>query len=207
MSTPLSLAHIVNGQLGFPMRDGGLNPSSNQVVTPGDPSRSMMLQRMAALGSDRMPPLATSVINTQALQLLTAWITNDLPHYQSYTDWQKERFDAGASSDSAPGADPDNDCAPNYLEYLTRTDPHSAAEAWKISLRHTDEGTEIRFPRIAKRGFEVEWTTDLLKPRSWTSLDVPGNQPFFSAVTHEVVVRDTDFSGGQKFYRVRVFEP
>lgn len=97
--------------------------------------------------------------------------------------------------------------APNFLEYLTGTDSLSARDRWTISWRHTERGVAIHFPRIARRGFEVEWTTHLADSTSWQSLDVPDNRPFFPAVTREAVVEDTDNLTPVKFYRVRVYEP
>jgi uncharacterized repeat protein (TIGR03806 family) len=203
-STPLRVANLVNGLPVF----GNFGESENRIIKPDGPTQSIMLRRVADLTPGiHMPPLATSVLNTQAVQLLTEWITNELSGFQSYADWQMNEFGQNFSNDAASAADPDHDGAPNYLEYLTGTNPHAAAGAWRISLRRTTRGMEVHFPRLARMGFEVEWTGDIANPASWQPLDVPGNRPFFAATPQEAVVEDAEVSAIPRFYRVRVYEP
>lgn len=46
-----------------------------RLVAPGDPERSILLRRMAARpGAGRMPPLSTSLVDEQAVELLRQWI-------------------------------------------------------------------------------------------------------------------------------------
>ena len=52
--------------------------TNNRVIVPGSVSNSMLLTRLAVRGISQMPPLASSVLDTQAIALLTRWITNDL---------------------------------------------------------------------------------------------------------------------------------
>jgi len=70
-STPINQCGITNG----PLIDNLGNPN-NRVILPGSISNSVMLTRVANFGNIHMPPLATSVINTQSVRLLSAWITN-----------------------------------------------------------------------------------------------------------------------------------
>lgn len=49
-----------------------------RVIAPGEPERSVLLHRVAKTGRGRMPPLATSVVDEQAVELLRDWI-NGLP--------------------------------------------------------------------------------------------------------------------------------
>ena len=49
-----------------------------RVITPGLLTNSMMLSRLSVRGISQMPPLASSVLDTQAIALLSRWITNDL---------------------------------------------------------------------------------------------------------------------------------
>jgi len=52
-----------------------LGNTNNRVVTIGSLSNSVLYFRVANLGSSHMPPLATFLVNTQAVDLLAAWIT------------------------------------------------------------------------------------------------------------------------------------
>jgi glucose/arabinose dehydrogenase len=45
-----------------------------RLVAPGHPERSVVLHRMAHRGEGHMPPLATSVVDRQAAQLINNWI-------------------------------------------------------------------------------------------------------------------------------------
>ena len=70
ITTPLPGAGIVDGEV---VQNFG--NTNNRVVKLRSLTNSVMYSRVANLGSYHMPPLATSVVNTQAVQLLADWIT------------------------------------------------------------------------------------------------------------------------------------
>jgi hypothetical protein len=41
---------------------------------PGDPAHSIVLRRLKADGSPRMPPLASNELDQEAIKLMTEWI-------------------------------------------------------------------------------------------------------------------------------------
>jgi glucose/arabinose dehydrogenase len=45
-----------------------------QLIAPGEPERSVLLQRVARRGAGQMPPLATTEVDREAVQMLTEWI-------------------------------------------------------------------------------------------------------------------------------------
>ena len=49
-----------------------------RVIAPGSITNSMLLSRISVRGAGQMPPLASSVLDTQAVALVARWITNDL---------------------------------------------------------------------------------------------------------------------------------
>ncbi len=52
------------------------------LVAPGEPERSVLLQRLARRGKDQMPPLATSEVDREAVRMLREWVAGmkpDLP--------------------------------------------------------------------------------------------------------------------------------
>lgn len=68
----LSATDLVNG---LPVHDAyGITDA--RLVAPKAPLRSLLLHRMANRGRGQMPPLATSVVDEQALKLLTDWIVS-----------------------------------------------------------------------------------------------------------------------------------
>jgi glucose/arabinose dehydrogenase/mono/diheme cytochrome c family protein len=193
---------IINGAL-----LNSFGSTNNRVVVPGSLSNSVLFQRVANLGPGHMPPLATSVMNTQAVELLSAWITNELSGYQSYADWQLLYFGSTNSPDAQQLADADIDRARNYLEYLTGTVPTNAASAWGISVARSNGDVQIIIPQVANRAFEVQATTNLLNASSWSPVNLPANAPSFPRSNRTAIVEEAIQSGVPTYYRARVYEP
>jgi glucose/arabinose dehydrogenase len=201
LTTPLSASGLMDGLL-----VDSLGDFENRVIKPASPEHSALLTRIANLGANHMPPLATSILDQQAIDLLRAWITGSATNYQSYADWQQSHFGSASAPGSAPAEDADGDGANNQLEYLSGTNPLLAGDAWKLSVTITGESAEIQIPRIANRHLEVQWTANPAVPTSWRPLDVPGNEPVFAPTSSVVKLRDT-LTDAARFYRVRVIEP
>jgi uncharacterized repeat protein (TIGR03806 family) len=70
----LSLADT--GACGTVPGDGDLGVTGALVIAPGAPSSSVTSLRMHALDANRMPPLATRVVDAQGTALIDAWITS-----------------------------------------------------------------------------------------------------------------------------------
>lgn len=59
---------------------GDLGIPGARIIAPGDPDRSVLLQRMAQRGTPhQMPPLATSRVDGEAVALIRAWIAEMPP--------------------------------------------------------------------------------------------------------------------------------
>lgn len=200
ISNPLSAAGIVNGTL-----VNNFGDTNNRVIVPNDLAHSVLLTRISTNGSLRMPPLATSLIDTQAVNLVRNWITNGLAGYQTFSQWQLARF--GSTNAPLTGAteDYDGDGSVNYQEYLLGTNPTNVGDYWSIFAASASGFAQIKFDQIANRGFEVQVTTNL-QPTVWNPLDVPANRPLFSATNFPALIPDL-IDSNSKFYRVRVFEP
>ena len=125
----------------------------------------------------------------------------------TYAAFQKKFFNATNASASAPDADPDADGASNQLEYLTRTHPLCAGDAWRISLQRAGEAARISFLQISGRGFEVEHQGFFPAAGSWPALSAPGNPPAVSTTNRTAIIEDSLDPATNRFYRVRVFEP
>ena len=202
ITTPTADAGIINGTL---VNDTGNR--NNRVIAPGSLSDSMLLARISMRGPGQMPPLDSKVVDTQAVALVSDWITNALPAYQSFAAWQIAKFGSTNAPNEGASDDADGDGADNYLEYLTGTDPLVKTDFWRVDIQSTSNSVQISFPQIANRGFEVLKSPDLTDTVSWSPLDVPGNAPFFAATNRIHSITD-DISGvTNRFYRVRVFAP
>ena len=56
-----------------PLHDA-FNLPTARLVAPVSPERSMLLHRMSHRGRGHMPPLATSLVDEPAVEMLRAWI-------------------------------------------------------------------------------------------------------------------------------------
>jgi uncharacterized repeat protein (TIGR03806 family) len=200
IQNPLSLAGIINGAL-----QNDLGETANRVIVPNDTAHSVLLSRISQNGVLRMPPVGSSVIDTNAVNLVTAWIAS-LAGYQTFAQWQVAQFGSTTAPLTGPEEDYDGDGLANFAEYLLGTSPQNPASTWNLQLTVDGGGASIQFPQIANRGFEVQYTTNLLPPRVWLPLDTPGNRPQFSGTGSQATVTDTE-SGTFRFYRVRILEP
>ena len=73
ITTPLSQSGIINGEL-----NNNRGDTNNRVIAPGSLEHSMKLTRTATRGSGQMPPLDSTVLDTNAIHLLSAWITFEI---------------------------------------------------------------------------------------------------------------------------------
>src|SRR5262249_7806779 len=58
-----------------PPGQGAFGLPDPRILVPGDPERSLVYQRMKREGLGRMPHVASSVVDREALAMLHAWIT------------------------------------------------------------------------------------------------------------------------------------
>lgn len=201
ITNPLSGAGIINGML-----IKSLGDPANRKVVPNDLTHSVLLTRISSPGQLRMPPLASNLIDSNSVALLSAWITNGLANYQTYAQWQVSQFGSTGPL-TGPNEDFDGDRSLNFQEYLLGTDPDDASEAWGISLRMDGTTPRIEFDHIANRGFEVQFANQFEPPFFWQRLEVFENRPFIPAATFPASIPDPLSPPEQRFYRVRVFEP
>jgi hypothetical protein len=177
---------------------------ASKLITPGDLSRSMLFKRIAEPGVAHMPPLGSYLLNTNAIGLLAAWITNDLPNRVTFDVWATERFPGSEPGFRSRSSDPDSDGLSNFEEYLLGEDPLDPVRRWSVRIRNDSDGYRLSFPRKAGRKFEVEWNARLDAPGSWSRLEHVANDPRTAAADGEAVIpipADAD-----RFYRVRISE-
>lgn len=55
---------------------GNLTIANPLILAPGEPQRSVLLARMKTRGGEQMPPLATSVVDAAAVQVIGDWIAS-----------------------------------------------------------------------------------------------------------------------------------
>jgi mono/diheme cytochrome c family protein len=60
--------------LGTPPAKGDYGPEGSKIITPGDPARSVLLTRMKTRGPGKMPPMASSVPDDRAVEVIRDWI-------------------------------------------------------------------------------------------------------------------------------------
>lgn len=193
-TTPTDAAALIGGLL---VNDGG--DPANRWCIAGDTAHSMILKRLTGTGGvQRMPPLASNELDPAAIQLLTDWITLDLPNRESISQWQTRNFGAPVPLNG----DADFDGQTNGLEFLAGTDPLDANDQWSLSAELIGGNYEVTFPQTANRAVVIETSFDL---QTWSLWDVMGNQPtFLFEGGMRTLTGPAD--GEQQFFRARLLE-
>ncbi|HMP76783.1 MAG TPA: PQQ-dependent sugar dehydrogenase [Kiritimatiellia bacterium] len=174
--------------------------TNNLLVAPGNETNSVVLSRMSnAYGFSRMPPLASSMLDYEGIQLVANWINQQLPGWQSYAEWRLAHFGSTNSPAGAPEADPDDDGASNWAEYLGYSNPTNAASAWSGDIALGPGGVEVVY-ELFNRGVVVETSSDLLV---WTPWAVAANHAL-PMNTGQVVRLTAPPSISNAFYRFRL---
>lgn len=68
--TPLKEMGLVGGR----PSQGRVGPPGSVLLAPGSPRQSELVQRMSMRGSRQMPPLATNLVDKEAVERLSEWI-------------------------------------------------------------------------------------------------------------------------------------
>ena len=197
----LAQTMIVNG---LPVANNGNNPA-NKIIVPGDPDHSVMLLRLENTnGFSRMPPLATHVLDPNAISLVQNWIANELPSHLTYAQWLAQ-FPTLSGANTNSTADADGDGANNYLEYLTGTNPTNAASYWKPGIAANTSQVSLGYRAPANLGIVIETSSNLL---NWTTWNVPGNDPMFALLSStNVLVGTVSTNQPLQFFRAKILEP
>jgi uncharacterized repeat protein (TIGR03806 family) len=61
---------------GVPAQNGDLGIPGAQIIAPGDPSKSLLSVRPKTLGANRMPPIASGVVDGVGTAAIDAWISS-----------------------------------------------------------------------------------------------------------------------------------
>ncbi len=192
-----------------PLNNPGPNPDS-RVVVPGHPSLSALLQRILSTGPDRMPPISSGIVDTEGADLLARWILS-ATNRTDFPTWLSDRFDPAVAEAADRQRDADNDGAPDYLEFLTGSDPVDPADFWRLhALAAPAAGDAIPRPRVAFRhppgvSVALEATDDVLNG-PWIPWSTPDDPPWFPAEgsNREILIPETR---APLFLRARITAP
>ncbi len=157
---------------GEAVNNGG-NPT-NRYVIAGDSLHSIVFNRIAATnGFTRMPPLATSELDHDAIEMVNDWIMNELPLREDYDDWRMAQFGSTNTPEGELTANPDGDYATNWEEFIAGTlpqDPYS----YLVSEVSTDgSSVSVVFAVPDYRSAYIETAAEPGGP--WQRWDTPGN--------------------------------
>ena len=181
---------------------GTQNPA-DRLIVPGNPDRSVILNRVAATnGYTRMPALATNELDEAGIQLLTAWINQEASDLTNYAAWRLVNFSSASSAEGEPKFDADGDGVSNNDEWVALTDPNDSTAFPKTSLHITGGNIEIEIPVRANRGVVVERSSNML---DWFRWNVPGNDGIPRNPSGLSTLSGTA-QGEQEFFRLKIEE-
>jgi len=189
------------GLIGVRSSASGLG-SGDYLIDPGHPENSALFLRISTLGALHMPPLGSSEIHREGVDLLRRWIVDELPGRQGYTQWATQWIPESWEDLRLQSMDPDGDGLDNFTEYLLREGPLNPKRHWKPSLLREGTRFVLRFPRWAGRRFEVQWASEMTPTAQWSRLEVEENDPRANPVDSEASIPLPD--GSTRFYRVTV---
>ena len=124
--------------------DAPLHPLDRLVVA-GEVPRSILFNRIAGTnGYTRMPPLATTIPDLEAAELLAAWISQEVHPYATYEEWRGAKFGDTVSPEGLSSANPDGDGLDNFGEWAFGTNPWGSDDIVATpSLLQVDPAAEI----------------------------------------------------------------
>lgn len=145
----------------------------DRLIVPGNDTNSILVNRAAARnGYTRMPPLGSSVTDTNGIQLLIDWIRLELPARQSYAQWRLARFGSSTSPEGVFSFDADLDGRNNMVEFLAHTDPLHPDSPPPVGITTGGGSTTISVNAPSGRSVRIQHSPDLM---SWTNWSAPGN--------------------------------
>jgi mono/diheme cytochrome c family protein len=197
-STPTDLAGLIRGPLTSP--HGG--PDA-RVIAPGNPSASALLDRMARRDGRRMPPVGSNEVDDAGAALLTSWI-HSLTNQPTFPEWLQGHLGANTPANPNRTADTDRDGDPDYLEFLTGTDPTRPESRWRPGVSQETTGPTLRWTVPANTTSRVEAMDTLTG--TWEPLDISINEPVFRAEAFEQSLA-LPTEGTTGFYRIQLWRP
>lgn len=195
LATGLSRAGIVNGEL-----FQGSDPDA-RVVVPGQAGKSEMLKRISTLGAGRMPPIGSTVIDQEAVDLLTAWINQDATEFEDYDSWSARVIGSSGNRDAAD--DPDGDGAVNHAEYLLGSNPLLASSKGSVQPTIRPGEFTLKILQPANRALLLETPGH---GGGWQPVQSLSNQFIFPAGPLERTISVPAYEN-MRLFRVRIVEP
>lgn len=166
---PLDSTRLIDGSPNFNYG----NPLV-KLITRGSHEMSALWLIMSGEGGvGRMPPLATNERDFEGEQLIQRWISENLPEYLTFAEWQSQNFTDPSAAEADKGFDADSDGESNELEYLVRTDPNNANDHSELRVRKAGDQLEVSFEGASFAEYQIESSTDLVE---WRTLANPGNR-------------------------------
>ena len=193
-------AALINGPL---LNNYG--DTANRFVVPGDATHSIALKRLNGIPS-RMPPVGSNVVDQGAIDLITAWLTNDLPTRQSFSQWQVAKFGDPVPAQAGPTEDPDGDGINNRTEFLAGTPPLAPATAPLLRIQRNGGQLQFDYNLPANRSMVIE-TSPSLAAGSWVPWNVAGNTPRFPATGGPKTFAAPQPGAALQFFRARISTP
>lgn len=201
MATPLHRAGIVGVTALNNLGDVyGIIPT--QIAFPAKPEQSAIFLRIADFEPYHMPPLGTAVVNTNAVELVKAWINGPLAEYSTFSSWQLRYFGSTNVLGARDIADPDEDGMNNESEWILGENPTSSNRNWKLHALEESGYLVLRFERRSNFIVQLE-SGDPFGGSAWELVSAPGNEYFEPATPSGGEIRIPLGTAENRYYRLR----
>ena len=171
-----------------------------------NPGKSIVWNRIAATNSyTRMPPIATNEKDLAAIQLVSDWISTNLPTRLDYNAWRLAYFGDLVSPQGERAANPDGDQDSNEGEYLKYSNPTNGLSFYSPRIGVSNHQLVIELPNFAGRRVTVASSSDLGILDPWWPWDVLGNHgiPLAPGMTNTLVAPILET---KRFFKIRIDE-
>lgn len=203
-SNPIDGATWGSRLIDAPLKETLDNPL-NRTFVVGHPELSMILKRIAVRGSIQMPPLASSELDQNAVDLLTAWITsNELKSRLSLDSWKTVFFPTAGDPRAASSADPDADGHTNEAEFQIGTDPLDPNDRMRLSIEMEGGKPYLVALQPANRSLVVEFKRSLEAAATWEVLPESNYLPRYPLRSQTLRIPLSDDQPTARFFRIRV---
>ncbi len=182
--------------------------ATSKVINPNKLDESEIYQRLLNLGFGHMPPVATSEVNQEAVDIVKRFIESVVAEDESFEHYTESHFSNPSAVEAESDSDPDGDGLSNYKEFLLKSNPLLSGGELELQYFEVNQNLNLSFNSIPGRRIELEFKNDFSESDSWQLLGVPGSVSSYPASSESVEILDINIlNNDHRYYRLKIDTP